>query len=224
MLVLASISESLVNVAWHFVRDAGLPAVFVLMVAESACIPIPSEATMLFAGFAVANPDQSAAHHHLTLVGIIVAGVLGNLVGSWIAYGVGRAGRVELIERHGHWLHLKPSHIAWADRWFERYGAPAVFFSRMLPIIRTFISLPAGVARMPFLRFSLLTLAGCIPWVIGLAVAGEAVGDNWKSVRKGFEYVDYAVVILVAIAIVYAVIRRRRGRGDTGDPATDATG
>ena len=224
MLVLASISESLVNVAWHFVRDAGLPAVFVLMVAESACIPIPSEATMLFAGFAVANPEQSAAHHHLTLVGIIVAGVLGNLVGSWIAYGVGRAGRVELIERHGHWLHLKPSHIAWADRWFERYGAPAVFFSRMLPIIRTFISLPAGVARMPFLRFSLLTLAGCIPWVIGLAVAGEAVGDNWKSVRKGFEYVDYAVVILVAIAIVYAVIRRRRGRGDTGDPATDATG
>jgi membrane protein DedA with SNARE-associated domain len=224
MLVLASISESLVNVAWHFVRDAGLPAVFVLMVAESACIPIPSEATMLFAGFAVANPGQSAAHHHLTLVGIIVAGVLGNLVGSWIAYGVGRAGRVELIERHGHWLHLKPSHIAWADRWFERYGAPAVFFSRMLPIIRTFISLPAGVARMPFLRFSLLTLAGCIPWVIGLAVAGEAVGDNWKSVRKGFEYVDYAVVILVAIAIVYAVIRRRRGRGDTGDPATDATG
>ena len=224
MLVLASISESLVNVSWHFVRDAGLPAVFVLMAAESACIPIPSEATMLFAGFAVANPGASAAHHHLTLVGIVFAGVLGNLLGSWIAYGVGRFGRVELIERHGRWLHLKPSHIAWADRWFERYGAPAVFFSRMLPIIRTFISLPAGVARMPFARFTLFTLAGCVPWVLGLALAGEAVGDNWKSVRKGFEYVDYAVVILVVIAIVYAVIRRRRGRSDTGDPATDAAG
>jgi membrane protein DedA with SNARE-associated domain len=222
MLVLASISESLVNVAWHFVRDAGLPAVFVLMVAESACIPIPSEATMLFAGFAVADPGQSAAHHHLTLFGIVAAGVLGNLVGSWIAYGVGRAGRVELIERHGHWLHLKPSHIAWADRWFERYGAVSILLSRMLPIIRTFISLPAGVARMPFLRFTVLTLLGCIPWVLGLALAGEAVGHEWESVRKGFEYVDYAVVAFVVVAIAYAIFRRRRGRGDTGDPAADA--
>jgi membrane protein DedA with SNARE-associated domain len=224
MLVLASISESLVNIAWHFVRDAGLPAVFVLMVAESACIPIPSEATMLFAGFAVADPGQSSAHHHLTLVGIVAAGVLGNLVGSWIAYGVGRAGRLELIERHGRWLHLKPSQIAWADRWFARYGAPAVFFSRMLPIIRTFISLPAGVAKMPFARFTLLTLAGCVPWVIGLGLAGEAVGSEWKSVRKGFDYVDYAVVAVVVIAIVYAIIRRRRGPRDTGDPAADAAG
>jgi membrane protein DedA with SNARE-associated domain len=219
MLVLASISESLVNIAWHFVRDAGLPAVFLLMLAESACIPIPSEATMLFAGFAVANPGQSS--HHLTLAGIVIAGVLGNLVGSWLAYGVGRFGRVELVERHGHWLHLKPSHIAWADRWFERYGAPAVFFSRMLPIIRTFISLPAGVARMPFARFTVFTLAGCIPWVLGLALVGEAVGHEWTNVRKGFEYVDYAVVILVVVAIVYAVIRRRRGPNDAGDPAPD---
>jgi membrane protein DedA with SNARE-associated domain len=221
MLVLASISESLVTTAWHFVRDAGLPAVFVLMLAESACIPIPSEATMLFAGFAVAAPGASTAHHHLTLVGIVVAGVLGNLVGSWIAYGVGRGGRLELVERHGRWLHLKPSHIAWADRWFERYGAPAIFFSRMLPIIRTFISLPAGVAKMPFLRFTVLTLAGCVPWVLGLALAGEAVGGEWTSVRKSFEYVDYAVIALVVIGIAYAVVRRRRGRGR---PATDAAG
>jgi membrane protein DedA with SNARE-associated domain len=227
VLVLASISESLVTTAAHFVRDAGLPAVFVLMVAESACIPIPSEATMLFAGFAVAEPAGAfAGHssHHLTLVGIVAAGVLGNLVGSWIAYGVGRAGRLELIERHGHWLNLKPSHIAWADRWFARYGSAAVFFSRMLPIIRTFISLPAGVAKMPFARFTLLTLAGCVPWVIGLGIAGEAVGSEWKSVRKSFEYVDYAVVVLVVIAIVYAIIRRRRGPSDTADPAADAAG
>jgi membrane protein DedA with SNARE-associated domain len=223
VLVLASITESLVTTAWHFVRDAGLPAVFVLMVAESACVPIPSEATMLFAGFAVADPGGSAAHHHLTLIGIVTAGVLGNLVGSWIAYGVGRAGRLELIERHGRWLHLKPSHIAWADRWFERYGAPAIFFSRMLPVVRTFISLPAGVAKMPFARFTVLTLAGCIPWVLGLGLAGEAVGSKWTSVRKGFDYVDYAVVALVAIWIVYALVRRRR-RGDTSAPATDTAG
>ena len=179
---------------------------------------------MLFAGFAVAAPGQSSAHHHLTLLGIVVVGVLGNLVGSWIAYGVGRGGRLELIERHGRWLHLKPSHIAWAARWFARYGSPAIFFSRMLPIVRTFISLPAGVARMPFLRFTLLTLAGCIPWVLGLALAGEAVGHDWTSVRKGFEYVDYAVVVLVVAAIGYAIIRRRRGPGSTGDPAPNAAG
>jgi membrane protein DedA with SNARE-associated domain len=221
MLVLASISESLVNVAWHFVRDAGLPAVFVLMVAESACIPIPSEATMLFAGFAVADPGASTAHHHLTLLGIVVAGVLGNLVGSWIAYGVGRAGRLELVERHGHWLHIKPSHIAWADRWFARYGAPAILVSRILPIIRTFISLPAGVARMPFMRFTTLTLLGCIPWVLGLALVGESVGHNWTKTRKGFEYVDYAIVALVVIGLAYAVVRWRRGRRE---PASDAAG
>ncbi len=221
MLVLASVSESLVNIAWHFVRDAGLPAIFVLMVAESACVPIPSEATMLFAGFAVANPGGSSAHHHLTLLGIVIAGVLGNLVGSWIAYGVGRAGRLELVERHGRWLHLKPSHLEWADRWFERYGSPAVFFSRMLPIIRTFISLPAGVAKMPFGRFTALTIAGCLPWVLGLALAGEAVGSEWSSVRKNFEYVDYAIVALVVVAIAYAVVRRLRRRDR---PATDAAG
>jgi membrane protein DedA with SNARE-associated domain len=221
MLVIASVSESLVNLAWHFVRDAGLPAIFVLMVAESACIPIPSEATMLFAGFAVAEPGSSSAHHHLTLLGIVVAGVLGNLVGSWIAYGVGRAGRIELLERHGRWLHLKPSHLQWADRWFERYGDRTVLISRVVPIIRTFISLPAGVARMPFMRFTLLTLAGCIPWVLGLALAGEAVGHNWESVRKGFEYVDYAVLAGVVVAIAYAVVRRRRARRE---PASDALG
>jgi membrane protein DedA with SNARE-associated domain len=220
-VLVASISGSLVDLAWHFVRDAGLPAVFVLMVAESACIPIPSEATMLFAGFAVADPGGSTAHHHLTLLGIVVAGVLGNLVGSWIAYGVGRAGRLELVERHGHWLHVKPSHVEWADRWFARYGAPAIFFSRLLPIIRTFISLPAGVAKMGFARFTGLTLAGCVPWVLGLALLGEAVGSEWQDARKYFEYVDYAIVLLVLAGIVYLVMRRRRaGR----EPARDAAG
>ncbi|HWX88302.1 MAG TPA: DedA family protein [Solirubrobacteraceae bacterium] len=227
MLVLASVTESLFNIAWHFVRDAGLPAIFVLTLAESACIPIPVEATMMFAGFAVADPGASSAHHHLTTVGIVTAGVLGNLVGSWIAYGIGRAGRLELIERHGHWLRLKPSHIAWADRWFARYGAPAVFFSRMLPVVRTFISLPAGVAKMPFGRFTLLTIAGCFPFILGLALAGEAIGSKWTSVRKGFEYVDYVVLALVVLGILYAIVRKRsqpRGSApEDGEPATDVS-
>jgi len=210
MLVIASVSESLVNVAWHFVRDAGLPAIFILMLAESACIPIPSEATMLFAGFAVAEPGSSSAHHHLTLLGIVVAGVLGNLLGSWIAYGVGRGGRIELLERHGGKVHMGPAQIERAERWFDRYGQPIVLFGRLVPLVRAFVSLPAGVARMPFWRFSLLTLIGSIPWVLGLAIAGHALGRDWMSVRKGFEYVDYLLLALIVLGIGYLIVRRRR--------------
>ena len=203
MLVLASVTDSVVTFATHVVRDLGLPGVFLLMLLESACIPIPSEATMLFAGFNV-----STGHH--TILTITAAGVLGNLVGSWVAYGVGYYGRVGVLERHGRVLRITPEHLAWADRWFARWGAPAVFFSRLLPIIRTFISLPAGVARMPFWRFTFLTLAGCVPWVLALALIGDQVGHRWTSWRHSLEYVDYAVAALVVIGIVYLVIRRQR--------------
>jgi membrane protein DedA with SNARE-associated domain len=210
MLVLASISESLVTTTWHFVREAGLPAVFVLMAVGSACIPIPSEVVMLFAGFAVADPGSSGAHHHLTMPGIVLAGLLGTMVGSWIAYAVGRGGRLELLERHGHLLHMGPAQIDRADRWFRRYGDLAVLFGRMVPLVRAFVSLPAGVARMPIVRFTVLSLIGSIPWVLALAFAGHAVGGDWTSVRKGFEYVDYAVLALVVVGILYAIVRRRR--------------
>src|SRR3954447_20620919 len=128
LLELASITDPLVNFAVDVINALGLPGVFALMLAESACIPIPSEATMLFAGFNVHNGDYS-------LFAITAVGVAGNLVGSWIAYGVGYFGRIELVERHGNKLHVKPSHLEWADRWFERYGAATVFFTRMLPVI-----------------------------------------------------------------------------------------
>jgi membrane protein DedA with SNARE-associated domain len=221
VLVIASISESLVNETSHFVRDAGLPGIFALMAISSACIPIPSEIVMLFAGFAVADPGQSASHHHLTMVGIVIAGLLGTMVGSWVAYAVGRGGRLELFERHGHRVHMGPAQIAKADGWFQRYGEAAVLFGRLVPVVRAFVSLPAGIARMPLLRFTIFSLIGAIPWVLGLALAGHALGGDWKSVRKGFEYVDYAVVVLVVIGVVYAVVRRRRGRRE---PATDALG
>jgi membrane protein DedA with SNARE-associated domain len=221
MLVLASISETLVNATSHFVRDAGLPGIFALMAISSACIPIPSEVVMLFAGFAVADPSQSGAQHHLTMVGVILAGLLGTMVGSWITYGIGRGGRLELLERHGGKLHMGPAQIERADRWFQRYGEPTVLFGRLIPLIRAFVSLPAGIARMPFGRFTVLTLIGSTLWVVALAFAGHALGSDWTSVRKGFEYVDYAILALVAIGIVYAIVRRRRGRGE---PATDATG
>jgi membrane protein DedA with SNARE-associated domain len=210
MLVLASISETLVNETSHFVREAGLPGIFALMALGSACIPIPSEVVMLFAGFAVANPEQSASSHHLTMLGIILAGLLGTMVGSWVAYGIGRGGRLELLERHGAKLHMGPAQIDRADRWFQRYGEATVLFGRLVPLVRAFVSLPAGVAKMPFWRFTVLSLIGSTPWVVGLAFLGHALGGDWTSARKYFEYVDYVVVALVVVGIAYAIIRRRR--------------
>jgi membrane protein DedA with SNARE-associated domain len=221
LLVLASISETLVNESSHFVRDAGLPGIFALMAISSACIPIPSEVVMLFAGFAVADPGQSASHHHLTMVGIVLAGLLGTMVGSWVTYAVGRGGRLELLERHGAKLHMGPSQIARGDEWFQRHGEMAVLFGRVIPVVRAFVSLPAGVAKMSLGRFTVFSLIGTVPWVIGLAVAGHALGGDWTSVRKGFEYVDYVVVALVVVGIAYVVVRRRRTRRD---PASDALG
>src|SRR3954454_13044193 len=136
MMILASITDPIVNFAVDVVDALGLGGVFVLMVLESACIPIPSEATMLFAGFNVHNGEYS-------LLAVTLVGASANLVGSWIAYAIGYYGRVDVLEKHGKKLHIKPSHLQSADRWFERYGDITVFVTRMLPIVRTFISLPA---------------------------------------------------------------------------------
>jgi membrane protein DedA with SNARE-associated domain len=206
VLVLSSITDPLVQFAVDVIDKLGLPGIFLLMTAESACIPLPSEGTMLFAGFGVTNGDYS-------LLTITVVGVLGNLVGSWIAYAIGYYGRIDILEKHGRKLHIKPSHLRWADDWFERYGDATVFFSRMLPIIRTFISLPAGVARMPFWRFTTLTLLGCIPWVFLLAFAGKQAGDNWSKWKDNLHYVDYAVVAAIVLGLVWLLVRRRRSAG-----------
>ena len=209
LLLLASISdkvvEPIVDLATEFIGSAGVVAVFLLMTLESACIPIPSEAIMLFAGFSVSKGE-------LTMVGIVTAGVLGNLVGSWIAYAVGYYGRLDLLEKNKQ-IHISPKHLKWADDWFARYGGVTVFFSRMLPIIRTFISLPAGVAKMPFWRFTLFTVAGSVPWVLALALIGRSVGDNWEHWRHQLGYLDYLVVVAVLAGIVYLIVKRRRTAG-----------
>jgi membrane protein DedA with SNARE-associated domain len=207
VLVLASITDRLATFATNVVGDLGLPGVFLLMTLESMCIPIPSEATMLFAGFNVHNGEYS-------LVAVTAVGVAANVLGSWIAYAAGYYGRLELVERHGNKLHIKQSHLALAERWFDRWGAPAVFFSRMLQIVRTFISLPAGVARMPFWRFSVLTLLGCIPWVFALAFVGKQAADNWTSWRDSLHYVDYAVAAMIVAGILLLIVRRRRRPAD----------
>jgi len=210
--------DPIVDAATRFIDSVGLVGVFLLMLLESACIPVPSEAIMLFAGFNVSEGD-------MTLFGIVAAGVLGNVVGSWVAWWAGYYGRLELLEKN-RLIHINPKHLAWADRWFERHGDATVFFTRMLPIIRTFISLPAGVAQMPFWRFSVLTLAGCIPWVLMLTFIGQQAGDNWESWKDSLHYVDYAVAATIVIGVAYLVVRQRRRKRDADsrgtDPATES--
>jgi membrane protein DedA with SNARE-associated domain len=210
-LPLASITDPIVEVAVDVVDAMGLPGVFLLMLLESACIPVPSEATMLFAGFNVSRGEYS-------LFAATAVGSLANLVGSWLAYWVGYIGRVDVLEKHGKKLHIRKSHLEWADRWFERHGDATVFFTRMLPVIRTFISLPAGVARMPFWRFSVLTLAGCVPWVLMLTFIGREAGDRWERWKDSLHYVDYAVLAAIVIGAVYLIVRARRRRAAAPAP------
>jgi membrane protein DedA with SNARE-associated domain len=218
LLTLASVTdkvvEPIVDVATEFIGSAGVVAVFLLMGLESACIPIPSEAIMLFAGFSVSNGE-------LTLFGVVAAGVLGNVAGSAIAYAVGYYGRLDLLEKNK-LIHVSPKHLKWADDWFARYGSATVFFSRMLPIIRTFISLPAGVAKMPFWRFIALTTLGSIPWVLALALIGRSVGDNWEHWRHNLGYLDYVVLLAIVVGVVYWFVKRRRDGGIGGSVALGA--
>ena len=201
-----AILDPIVNAATDIIDATGLVGVFVLMTLESACIPIPSEAIMLFAGFNVSEGD-------MTMFGIVAAGSLGHLAGSLIAYAAGYYGRIELLDRN-RLLHVNRRHLEWADRWFERHGSATVFFTRMMPIIRTFISLPAGVARMPLGRFVVFTLAGSIPWVLMLGIIGREVGERWEEWRDYLHYGDYVVLAAIVFGLAYLLIRRRRGRAE----------
>ena len=212
-LVLASVTDKLADFATNVVGDLGLPGIFLLMVPESACIPIPSEATMLFAGFNVSEGKFS-------LVAAVAVGTAGNLVGSWIAYAVGYYGRLELLERH-RVFHVKPEHLALTERWFERWGSWAVFFARMLPVARNFVSLPAGAARMPLGRFTALTVVGSTIWITILTLAGRAARDHWTDWKDRLHYVDYGVAVIIVAGIVWLGLRWWRGRR-ARRPAVDA--
>src|SRR5438309_361710 len=179
------------------------------MVLESACIPIPSEVTMLVGGYVVQKGDASFAP-------VVALGVVGNLVGSLIAYWVGLVGGRPLALKYGRYVRVREHDVDRAERWFDRYGEAAVFFSRLLPIVRTFISLPAGIARMSIKRFSLYTAAGCVPWVALLAWAGYLLGSRWHSIVK---YFTLASVVIAVVLIVLAV-RWWRGRRQLDQGAT----
>jgi membrane protein DedA with SNARE-associated domain len=196
----ASLSEPIVKAATDFIDSVGALGVFILMTLESACLPIPSEAIMLFAGFNVSMGK-------MTILSICVAGVTGNVVGSWIAYAIGYYGRLELLDKH-RFLGVNAKHLAWVDSWFERRGDLTVLVARVLPVARGFISLPAGAAKMPFWRFTALTAIGCIPWVVMLALVGRQVGSNWEAWRHHLEYLDYAVAAMIIGGFVFLIVRR----------------
>ena len=211
MLVLASITDSLVTFATHVIKDLGLPGVFLLVAADSTGIPIAAAAIMLFAGFDVSDPQSS---HHFTLLGAIVAGTLGDAFGSTIAYWIGRIGRHELLETHGRKLHVTPAKLALAHRWFDRWGLLVIPVGRLLPFVRTFIGFPAGAAETPYPRFLGLTLVGAAVLCTAWASIGKAVGHSWESWKNQLHYVDYVVIALVVLGIVYLIVRRRRATAD----------
>lgn len=193
----------------HLITDYlgayGYQAVFVLMVLESACIPIPSEVTMVFGGFLVSRGE-------LDFFWVAMLGTIANVVGSWLAYWVGLRGGRPLIERWGKYIFLRKHEIDRAEEWFARRGEMAVFVSRLLPVVRTFISLPAGVARMPFGKFTLYTFLGCLPWTFALTWAGLILGDNWETVLKYGEPISWAVAAACVGLIAWWLVRRARAK------------
>jgi membrane protein DedA with SNARE-associated domain len=195
----------------HFIATYGYLAVFLLMMAESACIPVPSELVMPLAGALAAG---AVAGHRLSLTLVIVAGVAGNVAGSYVAWAVGRWGGQAVLRRWGGRLWLREDHLDAANRWFDRYGPRAVLIGRLLPVVRTFISLPAGIAGMRPLRFGVYTTIGCIPWTAALAAAGYAVGTSWQQIPNAFHAVTYVVAAIVVVALAIGVwifvVRARR--------------
>ncbi len=216
LLVLASLTEPLVRLATNLIADLGLAGVAMLTL-TSGVIGVPgTEPTMLFAGFDVFRGN-------LTLPGIIVAGVIGDIAGVSIAYGIGYFASQELLQHQGK-LHIRRGSIERAHRWFDRYGMPVMFVTRLLPFVRAAFPYAAGVARMSYWRCITAATLGSIIWIGGLGLLGREVGSQWQTWRHHLEYVDYVGVAVVVAAIVYLIVRRVRnqpsepGAGGTSSP------
>lgn len=205
MLEVASITASLVTLATNLINDAGYWGIVALLI-SSAIIGIPgTEVTMLFAGFNVFEG-------HLSMGGVIAAGVAGDLVGATIAFVIGYLGLHELLERVPGPAHVSPRQMDRAHRWFERYGSPVIAGSRLLPLVRAVFPYAAGTAKLEYPRFLLPAALGTIVWISGLAFLGRAVGSDWTSWRHYLEYVDYAAAVAFVAVIIYVIVRRRRNR------------
>ena len=191
----------------QLISQYGYLAVFVLMLAESACIPVPSEVIMMFGGALAAGAVAGA---HPALSGVVAAGVLGSVAGSYAAWAVGRYAGQAAIRRWGRRVGVREHEIDRATAWFERHGPVAVLVGRVIPVIRTFISLPAGFADMSAGTFGVYTTLGVIPWTAALAIAGYALGANWEHVANDFHGPTYVIAGLAAAGLLVVMVRRRR--------------
>lgn len=197
------IVNSIINFITSTISGSGYVGIFFLMVAESALIPIPSEVIMPFSGFLVSTGEFNAIY-------VVIAGSLGNLAGSLIAYYIGsRLGR-EIIIRYGKYVLLRNSHLELTETYFKKYGDGSTFIGRMLPAVRTYISLPAGLAKMNLKKFVVYTLTGSIIWNSALTYIGIILGHKWKSILQYSDYLDAAVIIGVIIIIALFVRSRRK--------------
>jgi membrane protein DedA with SNARE-associated domain len=208
------VEQQILNFIYHIYQTIGWPGVVLLMAIESACIPLPSEIIMPLAGWMlIANRGLGIGY--LALLGL--AGAIGNLIGSLIAYGIGYHGGVSLLKRYGKYILISNHDIERASLWFNKYGERIVFLSRLVPAVRTFISLPAGIARMKMGRFVLYSFAGSFPWSFALAYGGYVLGQqNWERIREVIRPFDIPILgVFLALVIFFVVWRLRRLRGST---------
>ncbi len=196
--MLGAIENLLIPFFEQLYQTIGYLGIAIAMAIESACIPLPSEIILPMAGWMVSRGV-------FTLIGATIAGTIGCVVGSIVAYGVGYYGGRPLLERYGRYVLISTHDIDTADKWFQRYGEPVIFFSRVLPVIRTFISLPAGIAEMNFPRFVAFTALGSLPWSFALVFVGMKLGDNWPQVRGSLQKFDYLFAALIVAAIAWYI-------------------
>jgi membrane protein DedA with SNARE-associated domain len=196
------ISDVFSNFITTAIEQLGYYGIFMAMGLGSACVPIPSEIIMPFSGYI-------AWEGKLNIIGVIVVGALGCLAGSLLAYGVGRYGGTPFLEKYGRYVLIRKREIDRAHEWFERHGEMAIFLSRMLPVIRSFISLPAGIAKMDVKKFSVYTFFGSLPWCFALAYAGVMLGQNWKELGNALESLGIIVLLGVITILGYVIYRRK---------------
>lgn len=196
----STILSAVANWIIHIISSLGYSGVALLMAIESANIPLPSEIIMPFSGFLVAQ-----GHLNLWLTGL--AGGVGCVIGSVLSYWIGTVGGRPLIEKYGKYILISHHDLDIADGWFKKHGEMTVFFGRLLPVVRTFISFPAGIAKMNFGRFVVYSFVGSVLWSLFLAYIGEKLGENWESLRGYFHGFDWVILILIVLSIVWYVWR-----------------
>ena len=207
--------DALIEFLTSFYGSVGWWGVLIMMAIESMMIPLPSEIIMPLAGWLLVHSNAGDSPVWLQLVWAGVVGGAGCLLGSIIAYWIGRAGGRPLVLKYGKYVLINASHLEIAERWLVRWGAWAAFFSRLMPVVRTFISLPIGVVRAPFLVFSILTFVGSFIWSLGLAWLGYVLGNQFEKVRNSISWLDYPIIIIILGLVgwfIYANLKKRKNR------------